>query len=103
MNPLFQPGMIRGHDEEEGHKAGQDEIAGAVPAGFVERDDAKKAGDEDRQAPFGEPGAGARSLIDETTESCDQALELGCAGKWSHRLGDLTGSLECRQRFLTDC
>ena len=90
MNPLFEPAMIGGDDEEQDDESGQHKISGAVPTGFVERDDANEASHENGQPPFGEAGTGACSASDEPFYACDQALQLCRAGDGSHFSTDLT-------------
>ena len=97
MNPLFEPVMIAGDDQEQHDESSHKGIARAIPAGFEQGDRTEQAGDEDRQPPSAEARARARSLIDELLKLCVESLKLCRTGQKRHVSIDLTGSVGCRQ------
>lgn len=76
MNPLFEPVMIRGNDEKADEKSCQRQVAAVVPAGFEQNDAAEKSGNEDREPPSSESGAGGGATCDPLVNPADEPLEL---------------------------
>lgn len=76
MNPLFEPVMIRGNDEKADEKSCQRQVAAVVPAGFEQNDAAEKSGNEDREPPSSESGAGRGAACDPLVNPADEPLEL---------------------------
>lgn len=104
MNPLFQPGMIAGHEQEEGEEAAERQIAGLVPAEPVEGDRAEQRGHEEDQAPARERGAGPMTLHEQSRRSAQQPLQrlFSRRSVWGpsvvlHGRFDLTGWAWLRQ------
>ena len=76
VNLPLQPVMIGGYDDEKSEKTGERRIARVVPAGFVECDDAGKAGHENDETPCGETRADVRAATDEAVDPEGNPLQL---------------------------